>query len=188
MKKILSFLITAVCALTLFSCTVNSASTDNTPDTSTNSGSESGTNSGTDKEGGKEYYDSLYEAQASVREERRKNEEIEKGAVAANVVEAFKKNYVAAPEKEGVKQEEVKEDNRKKVSSEELKIAYLQGKSEKVKKEEGDSPTAAGQSDAEEAGQKQEAKPRKPEGAAMSAAEAVRMMKQKSQNNSDKEE
>ena len=84
MKKFLSFLVTAVCALTLFSCTVNSASTDNTPDTSTNSGTsssgtesgtnsgtesgtetgtesgaETGTNSGTDKESGKESPDTV---------------------------------------------------------------------------------------------------------------------------------
>ena len=46
MKKFLSFLIIVVCALTLFSCTVNSAAPDNTSDTPTNSG----TDSGTDKE------------------------------------------------------------------------------------------------------------------------------------------
>lgn len=46
MKKFLSFLVTAVCALTLFSCTENSASTVRI--------FESGTNSGTNKEGGKE--------------------------------------------------------------------------------------------------------------------------------------
>lgn len=42
MKKFSSFLITVVCALTLFSCTVNTAAPDNTSDTPTNSGTDSG--------------------------------------------------------------------------------------------------------------------------------------------------
>ena|GEM_PF-533413 len=121
-----------------------------------------------DKEGGKEYYDNLYEAQSSAREKKRQDEVVEEGELAASAVEAFKQNYTATAtvEKKEEKKEKDKEGGQeKKLSSEELKIAYLQGTLDKSKKEED--KTASKEKSGQAAG------------GVMSAAEAVRLMKEK---------
>ncbi|MCR5282665.1 MAG: EAL domain-containing protein [Lachnospiraceae bacterium] len=129
------------------------------------------------KEGGKEYYDSLYESQHEVRETRRKDEEAKAGASVASAVEQFKKSYKEAPKrpenekKDSVEKEENKDSEKKekRISSEEMKLAYLmegEQKNKDSKKEE--KKEASDQKDKKDGSD-----------AAMSAADAVRMMKQK---------
>ncbi len=95
-----------------------------------------------DFEGGREYYDRLYEENARAREERRELEEQEKNASVSSAVEAFKKQYKAAddPEKgdKKEKKEVVTDESGRKLSSEELKIAYLEGSGGRKKKDEAD--------------------------------------------------
>ncbi|MBO4338185.1 MAG: GGDEF domain-containing protein, partial [Lachnospiraceae bacterium] len=86
-------------------------------------------------EGGKEYYDNLYEEHAKAREERIRKEEEESMVSASSAVEAFKKNYKAT-ENTPKKEEPKNEKDGRKMSSEEMKLAYLADAAAKKKKEE----------------------------------------------------
>ena len=148
------------------------------------------------KEGGKEYYDKLYESQHEVRETRRKDEEAKAGATVASAVEQFKKSYkenssYSGDEKDGgVDKEETKEKKEKRISSEEMKLAYLmQGEQKQQKQKKEPEPSTPQQTisaaDAvrlmkkKQAEEEENSPEKKAEKQAMSAAEAVRLMKQK---------
>ncbi|MCR5338897.1 MAG: EAL domain-containing protein [Lachnospiraceae bacterium] len=135
-----------------------------------------------DFEGGKEYYDKLYEEQAQAREKRRREEEEEKAVSASSAVEEFKKTYTASAKEEKRETEKV-DQNGKKLSSEEIKLAYLAGTGSKQRDAEkdgdgGNDQSESGTAGAEEKtkmeGTDQQDKPAKP---VSDAAEAVRQAK-----------
>ncbi len=102
-----------------------------------------------EKEGGKQYYDKLYEEQAAARETRREQEEKEQSVTAANIVQEFKKKIADAPKEEKKKEERIKEkeEGGKKVSSEEMKLAYLKSAEEKQKDKEDRSEASKDEND-----------------------------------------
>ena len=134
-----------------------------------------------DFEGGKEYYDKLYEEQAQAREKRRKEEE-EKAVSASSAVEEFKKTYTASAKEEKRETEKV-DQNGKKLSSEEVKLAYLAGAGSKQKDAEKDGDSGNEQSVPGTAGAEEKTKKEgtdrqnKPEKPVSDAAEAVRQAK-----------